>query len=59
VTVQKQSQSSINVDGDTGMISITSAAGAARITGSITFTMTDQTIGTISVDGDFDVVNCK
>ncbi|MBA3391089.1 MAG: hypothetical protein H0T89_00510 [Deltaproteobacteria bacterium] len=56
VTVMKSTSDMVNINGSTGMVTIDSAGD--RVTGSVTFTTTDNDVGTISVSGTFDVLRC-
>jgi hypothetical protein len=56
VGVMNISANSINLDEASGSVTITSID--TRVMGSITFTTTDMTVGTIAVSGTFDVKKC-
>ena len=56
INVSVQSSTNISIDAGTGTVTI--AAIDTRVSGSIDFTYTDDTVGTISVTGSFDVKRC-
>ena len=56
VNAMKSTSSSININGTTGMVTIDGVD--PRVTGSVSFTTTDDEIGEIAVSGTFDVKRC-
>jgi hypothetical protein len=56
VAAMKTSGNSTSVNLGTGAVTIT--ASEPRVTGTVTFTTTDEDVGTIAVTGSFDVVRC-
>lgn len=56
ITVENVSGNHIDLNGSTGSVTISTID--TRVTGTVTFTTTDSMIGTISVNGDFDVKRC-
>ena len=56
ISVQKSSSNNININESTGSVTIDTVM--PRVTGSLTFDTTDQTIGDISVSGNFDIKRC-
>jgi hypothetical protein len=56
VSVEKSSDRNVTVNTGSGVVTITSAD--ARVTGSVTFTTTDEDVGTIAATGTFDVKKC-
>ena len=56
VSVMKSTSNSVSIHSASGMVTITAIE--PRVTGSLTFTTTDEEIGTISVGGDFDIIRC-
>lgn len=56
VDVMKSAGNNVNIDSAAG--SVTIATIDTRVTGSLTWTTTDDKVGTISVSGGFDVKRC-
>ena len=56
ISAQRSNASNINVDAAAGTVTIDTID--TRVTGSLTFMTTDQTVGPISVTGNFDVKKC-
>lgn len=56
ISAQQSNASHVNVNASSGTVTIDTID--TRVTGSLTFSTTDQTVGTISVMGNFDVKKC-
>lgn len=56
VSAMKNTSSSTSINGTTGMVTITAVE--PRVTGTVTFTTTDEDVGVISAAGSFDVKRC-
>ena len=55
VSVEHSTGNHVSINESDGMVTIDTTH---RVTGSLTFTTTDQTVGTIAVSGNFDVKRC-
>ena len=56
ISAQQSNHSHTNINESSGMVTIDTID--TRVTGSLTFSTTDQTVGEISVSGNFDVKKC-